>query len=683
MKLKLLVIVSVLSLGCWPAWSADAKPSAGREIHVSVNGDDANDGSKARPKKTISAAAQEAQPGDTVTVHAGIYRERVTPPRGGESDAKRIVYQAAPGEKVEILGSEIWRDWKPVMEGAVWKEDRIEENTSTTGKDGKALEPLPGLWKATIPNTFFGDFNPYKDVVKGDWFSSRFAMHTGEIYLNGKSLYEAGTAQFVMPQAFIPFYNTRSTDKEGATYTWFCSSDEKNTYIYAQFHDKDPNKELVEINVRRTVFYPDKPGVNYITVRGFTMGQAATAWAPPTAEQIGVIGSHWSKGWIIENNIVHDSKFAGITLGKYGDEWDNKAGTAQGYQGTIKRARENGWLKDNIGHHIVRNNTVYNCEQAGVCGSLGAIYSEFVNNHIYDIYTKRQYDGYEMAGIKIHGAIDSLIKHNRIHNAYFGLWLDWMAQGTRITGNLCYDNSYADVIMEMNHGPFLLDNNIFLSDIAILDESEGGSYVHNLIAGKVSSERDGSRAVPFFAAHSIDHVGDMGVLGGDDRFYNNIFLSPTRTSEEENKRVADIKTNKNQGYGLWVFDGSGDPANPYLKRAMKGVGSNVYLNGARPFAEETTPCVLAAVDPKFKVVKDADHVTLELNIGAEIKEAQTALVTTETLGTSTVSKLSFENPDGTPVSVDTDYFGKKRNVQHPTAGPFEELGKSGAVLKVW
>ena len=38
-------------------------------------------------------------------------------------------------------------------------------------------------------------------------------------------------------------------------------------------------------------------------MRGFTLEHAATNWAPPTAEQIGLIGTHWSKGWIIENNV--------------------------------------------------------------------------------------------------------------------------------------------------------------------------------------------------------------------------------------------------------------------------------------------------------------------------------------------------------------------------------------------
>jgi len=91
---------------------------------------------------------------------------------------------------------------------------------------------------------------------------------------------------------------------------------------------------------------------------------AATPWAPPTAEQIGLIGTHWSKEWIIENNDICYSTCVGITLGKYGDQWDNTSqNTAEGYVKTIERALENGWSKENIGHHVVRNNHISHCER--------------------------------------------------------------------------------------------------------------------------------------------------------------------------------------------------------------------------------------------------------------------------------------------------------------------------------
>ena len=373
------------------------------DFHVAPNGNDANPGTQTAPFRTIQHAANLAQPGDVITVHEGVYRERISPPRGGESDTKRIVYQAAPGEKVEIKGSEVIKNWV-----------KVRNDT----------------WKVTIPNSFFGSFNPYSDLIHGDWFDPKGRNHhTGAVYLNGDWLTEAAKLDDVM-------------EPMGSNALWFGQVDEKNTTIWAQFKGVNPNQQLVEINVRQTVFYPEKTGINYITVRGFTLEDAATPWAPPTAEQIGLIGTHWSKGWIIENNKISYSICSGIALGKYGDEWDNtSANTAEGYVKTIERALANGWSKENIGHHIVRNNTISHCEQAGIVGSLGAAFSTITGNTIHDIHVRQLFSGAEMAGIKFHGAIDVEISRNHIYRTCLGLWLDWMAQGTRVSGNLFHDNS--------------------------------------------------------------------------------------------------------------------------------------------------------------------------------------------------------------------------------------------------
>ena len=145
------------------------------EYHVSPSGNDENQGTAAQPYRTISAAAQAAQPGDAITVHAGVYRERIDPPRGGTSDQKRIVYQAAPGEKVTITGSEVVKGW-----------EKVQNDT----------------WKVAIPNRFFGDFNPYRDVLRGDWFDSRGRqLHTGCVYWNGDWMDEAATLDDVMKAA--------------------------------------------------------------------------------------------------------------------------------------------------------------------------------------------------------------------------------------------------------------------------------------------------------------------------------------------------------------------------------------------------------------------------------------------------------------------------------------------------
>jgi len=109
-----------------------------------------------------------------------------------------------------------------------------------------------------------------------------------EVYLSGKSLYETNLIEDVLNPKPIQ----ASQDKEGSAYTWFCENDGTNTYIYANFHGYDPNRELVEINVRQSCFYPDSAGMNYITIRGFEMSQTATQWAAPTASACH-IGRRW------------------------------------------------------------------------------------------------------------------------------------------------------------------------------------------------------------------------------------------------------------------------------------------------------------------------------------------------------------------------------------------------------
>ena len=613
------------------------------EYHVSTSGGDQNNGSRSQPLKSIQAAAELAQPGDVITVHEGTYRERVTPPRGGESDTKQIVYRAAPGEKVEVKGSEIITGWKPLGEG---------------------------VWKVTIPNSFFGDYNPCKDLLTGDWLSSKGRdHHTGEVYLNGKSLYEMEALEKVLKPTPYP----DSRDQEGSIYTWYCESDEQQTSIWANFHEYDPNRELVEINVRESCFYPDQPGRNYITIRGFHMSQAATQWAAPTAEQIGLIGTHWSKGWIIENNVVSNSKCTGITLGKDRKSghnvWSNdpSKGGAEHYNEVIVRVLKDGWSKAKIGSHIVRNNTIFACEQAGICGSMGPAFSLVTNNHIHDIWTKRLFSGAEIGGIKFHGAIDAVIKNNHLHNVGRGLWMDWMTQGTRITCNLCYDNTTDDFFSEVNHGPYLVDNNIFLSDVAIRNWSEGGAFVHNLIAGKVVRATP-DRTTPYHPAHSTKVAGLKATTGGDDRFYNNIFVAG-----DDEVPGPNASGYQKVGYGLSVY------ANAVLPVFA---GGNVYLKGAKPYAKETG-FVEAGFDPKIRIVDGGDCVTLHMTLDPSWKASQNQLVTTELLGKAKIPGLAYENFDGSPLTVDTDYFGKKRNEAAPSAGPFENPGDGDLVLEVW
>lgn len=623
--------------------------SAGNVWHVSAGAGGGQDGSEAHPYRTIGAAAAVAQPGDTVLVHAGVYREKVVPPRGGCSDSRRIVYRAAPGEDVTIKGSERVRGWKHVRDG---------------------------IWELELGNEFFGSANPYREVLGGDWFADNGRIHhAGEVYVNGRSLYEVPSLAMLARRTPLP----GSLEPEASTWTWCCEADAARTRIYADFHSLDPNAEFVEINVRDSCFYPAAPGCDYLSVIGFRIAQAATRWAAPTAEQIGAIGTNWSKGWVIEDNVVSDSKCVGITLGKdraSGDNAWSKNPSADGavlYSEVIARVRAAGWSRETVGSHLVRHNTVFNCEQAGICGSLDAIFSRIEDNHVYNIWVKRQFGGQEIAGIKIHAAVDVTIAGNRVHRAGRGLWLDWLAQGTRVSRNLFYDNSEDDLFVEVNHGPFLVDNNLFLSELSLRDWSEGGAFVDNLFAGQVEHRPEPNRATPWLKAHSTAAGGIGRIAGGDDRFYGNFFGGGSRTSstpatlDNENPR-------RLFGYGLWMYDDAAAP--------IEAAG-NAYFGNAQPVRWEIAPCRAGDASRPFVLTASDKAGTLQVAPVDCQRMGPARRIDSALLGTTRVSGARFEQPDGGSLNIDADYFGRPRDPAKAWIGPFATDLSAGGDFRLW
>ena len=628
-------------------------PITAKEYHVSKSGNDKNPGTNEAPFLTIQAAADIAHAGDVITVHEGIYREWVNPQFGGLNDSIRIIYRAAPGETVEIKGSEVITGWEKVNKG---------------------------IWKVEIPHSFFGDYNPFNELLQGDWFYPMGRVHhPGDVYLNGVSFYEEVNLDVV-----ISSDDTKTKGKLGRGYTWFCENKDGTTIIWANFHKYNPNKEIVEISVRHTCFYPDKPNLNYITVRGFKISQAATRWPAPTAEQIGMVSTHWNKGWIIENNKIHDTRCSGITLGKERTTGNNiwkpvkTPDDPSSYMEVIFKALRHGWNEENIGSHIVRNNEIYNCEQAGICGSFGAAFSLIENNHIHHVYTKRQFNGSELAGVKFHAPIDVIVRNNRIHNCIIGLFFDWMTQGTRVSQNLLYEND-KDIYFEVNHGPYLVDNNLLLSRISLINQSNGGAFVHNLFTGEVVIWAERSRFTPYHLPHSTDIAGISLISSGDNRFYNNIFVGIG-----VGKGVNEVGINN---YGLSTFNDSLQHAWGALDKAAITVASfinnNVYLNGAVPYKNENQFLVHEEIDPNVSLTEEEGGVFLEMNLEPQAIKIIADYITTAILGKTRTSKANFENPDESSIVIDFDYFGNRFLEDDILAGPFSENVTGRSKIKVW
>ncbi len=641
-----------------------------KEYHVAVTGCDFAEGTKEHPFRSISKAAEVAETGDKVIVHEGEYREWVKPNHSGYSNVSRITYEAAVGEKVVIKGSERIQRWEKV-EGSVWK--------------------------VVLSNSFFGDYNPYKEILTGDWllYTPGIYLHLGDVYLNGVSFYETHSLEEVknptQRTGIVVMPWTGKFEKilhpEQTIYQWYCEVDNENTTIYANFHGVDPNKELVEINVRKCCFYPVKTGMNYITVRGFEMAQAACPWTPPTAVQPGLLGANWSKGWIIENNIIHDAKCSAISIGKEastGHNLSSRRHQKPGYQYQMEavfRGLKIGWSKEKIGSHIIRNNVIYDCGQNGIVGHMGCAFSEIYNNHIYNIAVKHEYYGYEIAGIKLHAPIDVKIHHNRIHNCTLGTWLDWQAQGVRVNNNLYYNND-RDLMVEVSHGPYLVDNNIFASDYSFDNFSQGGAYVNNLSCGKMYLNKVLDRATPYHFPHTTEAAGVAVVYGGDDRFFNNIFVGGEGV---ESCGTAGFNANP-ASYEEYVAQilslGVGDHELFIKVEQPVYISANAYLNGAEGFNREQDSYTDKSFNPNVKIIEEGKEVYLEMNVAKELLDIPSKVVSTETLGTVRIVDAIFDDPNGNQIVIDTDYTGANR-AEKSVVGPFQGLKEGFNRIKVW
>ena len=650
-------------------------------LHVSVSGNDTADGSEATPLRTIDRAAELAWPGDTVRVHAGTYREWVRPRRGGLSDTRRITFEAAPGEHVVITGSEPITDWEKVS---------------------------GDVWRTRVPHSVFGEWNPFAEPIRGDWLVRPHDphVHAGDVYVNGVSGYEVATAAAVAERVertevlddwtglTVPVARPEST-----RYQWHAEVGEAETVITALLPDVDPREDLIEISVRRSVFYPTEHHLDYITVRGFELCHGSSPWAPPTADQPGLIGPNWAKGWIIEDNHIHDAKCSAISLGKEhstGHNFSADRGDKPGYQYQLESvfsARQIGWDREHIGSHVVRRNTIHDCGQNAIVGHLGCAFSVIEDNHIYRVGTKREYFGHEIAGIKLHAAIDTRIEHNRIHDTSLGLWLDWQTQGTRITRNIFHDNS-RDFFVEVSHGPYVVDHNVFLSAAAIENRAQGGAFVNNLVGGTLQVEPVEDRATPYHVPHSTQVAGYAVITAGDDRYLGNLFVGdPERASFDPETYFGHVPPR----YGLSWFDGRPASLDEYLEALPKNpahdhqrfatqpqavyVERNVYGPGNEPFDRETGPVRLdAAVTWQLRV--EGTELFLDLEVPPRLLEAAMAAVHGGDLVHVRFAGADFEENDGTPVRIERDVLGTLRREDSP-AGPFAELVAGRNSIRLW
>ena len=181
--------------------------------------------------------------------------------------------------------------------------------------------------------------------------------------------------------------------------------------------------------------------------------------------------------------------------------------------------------------------------------------------------------------------------------------------------------------------------------------SAGNAYAHNLVTGEVQNEGPDTRNTPALVPHETDIAAIVRAVNGDHKMYNNVMVGPA-------------------GFASFNHD--------FLPCAGSG---NVFLGASPgPSTFETGALVNKSFNAGVTLVEEGGVWFLQISSDPSWAMQQPrALVTTALLGNARLTNQSYTLPDGTPLALTTDYFGRARDVTNPFPGPFEV---SGAMMRV-
>ncbi len=407
----------------FPFWEKDCKSTNTLYIDgANPAASDTNDGTEAYPLKTIQRAADLAEPGTKVRIHAGLYRECVRPRKGGTDPEHMICYEAFGDGPVMIRASEEVTAFSP-----------------STGWRLRGFGPGPDVSNVKIyahrldPDMFRG-YNPFCAVnILHDRLFIEYDKTDMTPYLNRRGCVFCDGK----PLKQVPLYQDMA--KADGTY-WVEHNGQ--TVHFRLPGDDDPANHRIELTVREQCFAPEEPFLSYIKVKGLVCEHAATGAPVP---QRGAISAFRGHHWVIEDCEVNWSNGVAIDVGN--ECWHHEHFPGQ-----------------TIGHSVIRGCTI---RDAGVCGIAGLFAEEMLieDNVIEGTGWQRMELSWEAGAIKLHNSVNALFRRNVFRNTLRAdhLWMDCGNENNRITGNLFLngiEQREAIFIECTRDGVNLIDNNI-------------------------------------------------------------------------------------------------------------------------------------------------------------------------------------------------------------------------------
>ena len=472
----------------------------------SAAADDNGPGSKERPFRTIGKAAQVLQPGERVVIAGGVYRELVSPARGGSGADKMISYEAAPGAKVVVSGSVVLnKGWEPSSRG---------------GGRGGAAAAGGRVWQIDIDSYLPTVYNPFAMVnAPGSryWLNLKvintapYFRRRGMVYVDGKPLEPVDQFNdlFGSSGRATSYYGDDPArplfDEMGGSAGSFWVDLEGNTIHLRLANDDSLDKHVIEATVREQVFAPKERGLGYIRVKGITLQHSSD---PIPLPQSGLFVTLGGNHWIIEDNTI---------------EWANSLCLQVGGGG---------------GSHIIRGNTIRYCGIGGLEGSGAGTVGLVEKNLIEWIGWQDAERSWEAGGVKFHNARNMLFRNNVIRHMRHaaGFWLDVGNVNCRITGNIIADvvSVSGAIHMEATHEQNQIDNNVVWGTKNSEPaggglENSGGScfFVHGTDKLIISQNLVGNCETTAVYAVPVEKriIGTRGGTARDNKVYNNIFYS--------------------------------------------------------------------------------------------------------------------------------------------------------------